>query len=154
MPREAVRALVVDAEERVLLLRFENPVTGDVWWATPGGGVEGGRERRGGAPARAARGDAGSPASSPGRSCGRASTSSSGSVSCCGSAERFHLVRVDRVDVAPTIDLVPEGVHGHRWWTLDELDDTGERLAPRALRDELRRLLRDGPPPGPLDVSV
>ena len=42
VPREAVRALVVDAEERVLLLRFENPVTHDVWWATPGGGVEAG----------------------------------------------------------------------------------------------------------------
>ena len=69
-------------------------------------------------------------------------------------AERFHLVRVDRVDVTPTIDLVPEGVHGHRWWTLDELADTGERIAPRALRTELRRLLQDGPPPGPLDVSV
>ena len=69
-------------------------------------------------------------------------------------AERFHLVRIDRHDVAPTIDLVAEGVYGHRWWTLDELEATGERLAPRALRTELRRLLRDGAPAEPLDVSV
>ena len=40
VPRTAVRALVVDADDRVLLLRFENPVTRDVWWATPGGGIE------------------------------------------------------------------------------------------------------------------
>jgi TDG/mug DNA glycosylase family protein len=35
--REAVRALVVDAEHRVLLLRWENPA--GRWWITPGGGV-------------------------------------------------------------------------------------------------------------------
>ena len=40
--RPAVRAVVLDADDRVLLVRFENAVSGDVWWATPGGGVEAG----------------------------------------------------------------------------------------------------------------
>ena len=38
--RQAVRAVVFDADDRVLLVRFENAVSGEVWWATPGGGVE------------------------------------------------------------------------------------------------------------------
>ena len=38
--RQAVRALVIDAERRVLLVRFEHPVTHDSWWAATGGGVE------------------------------------------------------------------------------------------------------------------
>src|SRR4051794_17142747 len=37
--REAVRALVVDAEERVLLMRWEHSVGRQAWWITPGGGV-------------------------------------------------------------------------------------------------------------------
>ena len=37
--REAVRALVIDPDDRVLLVRFEFPNTG-THWATPGGGVE------------------------------------------------------------------------------------------------------------------
>ena len=61
VPREAVRALVVDAAERVLLLRFENPVTHDVWWATPGGGIEPGESDERGPPT----------ASSPRRSASR-----------------------------------------------------------------------------------
>ena len=33
-------ALVIDRDDRVLLVRFEHPVTGHAWWATPGGGIE------------------------------------------------------------------------------------------------------------------
>ena len=37
--REAARALVLDPDDRVLLVRFEFPVTG-TRWALPGGGLE------------------------------------------------------------------------------------------------------------------
>src|SRR5581483_1172837 len=36
--RPAVRALLLDARDRVLLVKFVD-VAGQVWWATPGGGV-------------------------------------------------------------------------------------------------------------------
>jgi hypothetical protein len=68
--------------------------------------------------------------------------------------ERYHLVRIGSHDVAPAIDLAPEGVHGHRWWSLAELEATDARIAPRALRTHLRALLREGPRPEPLDVSL
>src|SRR4051794_14455314 len=42
--RPAARALVVDADDRVLLVQFVNDATGDTWWATPGGGVEAGEQ--------------------------------------------------------------------------------------------------------------
>jgi hypothetical protein len=67
--------------------------------------------------------------------------------------ERYHVVRVESHELAPTVDLAAEGVHGHRWWTLDELEATGERLAPRALATRLRGLLRDGPSAGPVDLA-
>lgn len=40
IPRPAARLLVVDAQQRVLLLRFDHrkgPLAGQVYWATPGG---------------------------------------------------------------------------------------------------------------------
>ena len=38
--RSGVRALVLDATDRVLLVRFEDAMGS--WWATPGGGVDAG----------------------------------------------------------------------------------------------------------------
>jgi double-stranded uracil-DNA glycosylase len=153
VPREAVRALVVDAEERVLLMRFENPANGDVWWATPGGGVE--------------------PGESEEESLRRELLEEAGlrdpeigpvvwvrehvlpwDRQLWRQRERFHLVRVERHEAEPTIDLVAEHVYGHRWWTLDELEATDEQLAPRALATRLRALLREGPPVEPLDVGI
>lgn len=40
--RHGVRALIVDAERRTLLCRFDLPDKGLVVWASPGGGVESG----------------------------------------------------------------------------------------------------------------
>ena len=68
--------------------------------------------------------------------------------------EHFYLVRVEQHEPAPTIDLAEEHVHGHRWWTLDELESTDERLAPRALATHARALLCDGPEPEPIDLAV
>jgi 8-oxo-dGTP pyrophosphatase MutT (NUDIX family) len=38
--RDAVRALILDPDERVLLVRFVHPKTGAEFWTTPGGGLE------------------------------------------------------------------------------------------------------------------
>ena len=54
--------------------------------------------------------------------------------------ESFFLVRVQSHEVAPTIDVAAEDLHGHRWWTLAELDSTEERIAPPNLADLVRSL--------------
>ena len=38
--REGVRALVLDPDDRILLVRFVNPESGEEFWATPGGGID------------------------------------------------------------------------------------------------------------------
>jgi TDG/mug DNA glycosylase family protein len=152
-PREAVRAIVVDAEERVLLMRFENPANGDVWWATPGGGVEGGESDET-ALRRELLEEAGLADPEIGPVVWWREHVLPWDRQLWRQRERFHLVRVDRHDAVPTIDLVGEHVYGSRWWTLDELEATDEWLAPRALATDLRALLRDGPEPEPADVSI
>jgi TDG/mug DNA glycosylase family protein len=153
VPREAVRALVVDARDRVLLMRFENPANGDVWWATPGGGVDEG-ETDEAALRRELLEEAGLADPEIGPVVWRREHVLPWERRLWRQRERFHLVRVDEHEAVPTIDLVPERVYGHRWWTLDELEATGERLAPGALASGVRALLRDGPPREPLDVSL
>jgi double-stranded uracil-DNA glycosylase len=153
VPREAVRALVVDAEERILLMRFENPANRDVWWATPGGGVEG-DESDEGALRRELLEEAGLDGFEIGPVVWVREHVLPWDRQLWRQRERFHLVRVDRHTAVPTIDLTAEHVHGHRWWTLGELEATDEWLAPSALATHLRALLRDGPQGVPLDVSV
>jgi TDG/mug DNA glycosylase family protein len=152
-PREAVRALVVDAQERVLLMRFENPANGDVWWATPGGGVEEGESDET-ALRRELLEEAGLDDPEIGPVVWRREHVLPWERQLWRQRERFHIVRVDHHDAVPTIDLTEERVYGHRWWTLDELEATDEWLAPSALATDLRALLRDGPPAEPLDVSI
>ncbi|HWB22965.1 MAG TPA: NUDIX domain-containing protein [Gaiellaceae bacterium] len=151
-PREAVRALLVDAEERVLLMRFENPANGDVWWATPGGGIDEG-ETDDAALRRELLEEAGLQDFEPGPVVWVREHVLPWDRQLWRQRERFHLVRIEHHDVVPTIDLEAERVYGHRWWTLDELEQTDENLAPRALATDLRALLRDGVPVEPVDVT-
>ena len=131
-PREAVRAIVVDASGRVLLMRFENPVTHAVWWATPGGGLEPG-EDDGDALQRELREEIGLAVTEPGPVVWAREHVFPWAGRLLRQTERFYSVRVDRHDVAPAIDLVAEGITGHRWWTFAELEHATEPIAPAQL---------------------
>jgi len=52
-----------------------------------------------------------------------------------------YLVRVFAHEPQPTIDLAAEGVADYRWWTLDELERTSERLAPPDFLEQVRTIL-------------
>jgi TDG/mug DNA glycosylase family protein len=151
-PRRAVRALVVDGAARLLLLRFENPPGAEVWWGTPGGGGEPGESDEA-ALRRELREEVGLEIGDPGPVVWEREHVFPWQGRLLRQRERFHLIRVDAFEVAPAVDVAAEGVRGFRWWTLDELATTGERLAPRALARGLQALLEGPPPARPLDVS-
>jgi TDG/mug DNA glycosylase family protein len=150
--REAVRALVVDAEDRVLLMRWERS-PGDTWWITPGGGVLDGESDEA-ALRRELVEEAGLEPVEIGPAVWRREHVLPFGERIVRQRERFHLLRVESHDVSPALELEAENVTGHRWWTLDELATTAERVSPRGLATYLRELLRDGPPGEPVDVGV
>ena len=68
--------------------------------------------------------------------------------------ERIYLVRTAAHEPAPTIDLLPEAVTDVRWWTLDELEAAGVRLAPSTLLAAAARAAARRPTREPIDVGI
>jgi ADP-ribose pyrophosphatase YjhB (NUDIX family) len=157
--RPAVRAIVVDPDDRFVLVRFDFP--GRVVWAAPGGGIEEGED----ADAALVREleeelglvvtvDALGPLVWT-----RTHVVPIGAGRWDGQTEQYRLQRVGvAFDVRPRMGwerLRAEGVAEIRWWTLDELLDASRvEFAPRGLPALLQTLLRDGPPDVPIDVGV
>lgn len=138
--RQAVRGVVVDAASRVLLVRLEHPVTHDSWWATTGGGIDAGESDEQ-ALRRELREEAGLEGFDVGPVIYTREHTFPWDRRIVHQRERFHLVRVDRHDPAPTIDVAAEGVTEVRWWSLEELDATEEEVVPADLATLVRTLV-------------
>jgi TDG/mug DNA glycosylase family protein len=138
--REAVRALVLDPDDRVLLVRFEHPITRDVWWATVGGGVDEG-ETDEEALRRELLEEAGLADFDIGPVVHTREHTFPWDRRLIHQRERFHVVRVDAHDPAPTIDVALEGVTDVRWWTRGELEHPAEAVVPSELAELVRSLV-------------
>jgi G:T/U-mismatch repair DNA glycosylase/ADP-ribose pyrophosphatase YjhB (NUDIX family) len=152
--RDAVRAVVLDPSDRVLLVRFVFP---EELWATPGGGVEAGEPDEPALRRELA------------EECGlhtfrlgpqlwfRTHWRISERRRYSGQTDRFFLVRAPAFEPSPELSaeqLRAEGVDGMRWWTPAELAASSELFAPRRLPALVAGLLRDGPPDTAVDVGV
>jgi double-stranded uracil-DNA glycosylase len=155
VPRAGVRALVLDRGARMLLFRY--PSTDDPGvWVCPGGAVEAG-ERDTDALRRELREELHvEPKLGPWIWRRRHVWAWNGTV--YETTERIALVRVEADDVQPDASdsLFFGGVEQGfewRWWTLDELAATSDRLSPRRLAHFARELHRHGSPMRPVDVG-
>ena len=153
--RQAVRALVLDPDDRVLLVRFEFPATGRTW-ALPGGGLEAG-ETDHEALRRELHEEAGAPPVEIGPHIwNRLHIIPFIDGRYDGQAERIYLVRTPAFTPRPAMtwqQLNAEYVFELRWWHPDELHEA-HPLGPAAMREHLADLLRHGPPKRPVDVGV
>ena len=149
--RRAVRALIVDRDERLLLVHFQPP-GGDAFWTTPGGGVEPGESDL-----EALRRELAEEVGLHDPDIGPCVWTREHEFVWHGptrQVERIYLVRVDTHVEALASTSRQRASTPSRWWTIDELAASGEVLAPSRLVAALRELLAGPIPASPYDVGV
>lgn len=151
--REAVRAIVLDPDDRVLLVRWVNEDHDVDVWLTPGGGLDEGEDPDEGL-RRELREETGLDAFEAGPLIWMRTHAFPWYGRTVEQRETFVLVRVPRFEVRLTAELAVEGVREIRWWTLEEIEASSATFAPRRLAVLLRDLLESGPPPEPIDAGV
>lgn len=153
--RDAARAVVLDSDGRILLVRFEFPDRHV--WACPGGGLEPGESHED-ALRRELREEVGLEIEDVGPCIWtRTHVIPFLDGRWDGQVERFFLVEVDRFQPVPVLSidqLRAEFVTDLRWWSADELAASNEIHAPRRLPQLVADLRATGRPPAPIDTGV
>jgi 8-oxo-dGTP diphosphatase len=152
--RDAVRAIVLDPEDRTVLVHFD--FGHRVVWAAPGGGVNPGESDE-----EALRRELAEEVGLVDPEIGplvwlREHLFQNPLGVYDGQRERFYVVRVGPFEIRPQLtpdELRSEYVTGVRWWTIDEIEASEEAFAPTDLGERLRALTRELPAE-PIEVGV
>ncbi|MFI7010583.1 NUDIX hydrolase [Streptomyces sp. NPDC050145] len=158
--REVARVVLLDQDDRVLLLHGHEPGdTADDWWFTPGGGLEG-DETRAQAALRELAEETGITDVRLGPVLWQRVCSFPFDGRRWDQDEWYFLARTTSTARAVEIngegltDLERRSVAGARWWSCEELAEARETVYPTRLAELLKRLLVEGPPSRPLVLET
>ena len=156
--REAVRAIVLDRDNRILLFKaFPDNTHSRYFWITPGGGLAAGESATDALRRELA------------EECGLVAADIGPLIwvrehvfpmPLSGEAmrqrERFYLVRVDRheVDVSGWDDFERNFMGEHRWWTLSAVQTSDDEFAPHRLGHFLADIVNGRIPTEPIDTGI
>jgi 8-oxo-dGTP pyrophosphatase MutT (NUDIX family) len=151
--RHAARVVLIDAADRVLLLKWRLE-SGDHIWITPGGGLAAG-EHHGEAALRELAEEVGLREVALGPCVWLREHIINWNGRAYRQRERFYLVSVGRheVDRSGNDDNELRVLEEFRWWTLPELEASTELFAPTRIALFLAPLLAGEIPSHPIDVG-
>jgi 8-oxo-dGTP pyrophosphatase MutT (NUDIX family) len=155
--RHAARVLLLDPNDRILLLRIQEPGENKrAFWITPGGGVEPG-ETHEQAALRELREETGLCGVPLGPCVWHRKNAFEWLGERLCQVERFYLVRTE--SFAPSCEehteVEAQVLTDFQWWSIDQIAEaTHEQFAPRKLASYLKALLEHGPPSEPVEVSA
>ncbi len=155
--RNAVRALIIDRSDRVLMVKLDIARSGWIGWVLPGGGIEADEDSRV-ALQRELLEETGLRNAFIGPVvCRRVQRGPLVAPGFGGQQEEIHLVPCHDFALEPTMsaeELRAEGVVDMRWFTTAELHATNEVLVPEGLADLVDRVLEFGGSVDPLIIEV
>jgi ADP-ribose pyrophosphatase YjhB (NUDIX family) len=141
--RHAGRVIVLDPDGRVLLFRYDDPPPNGHHWNTPGGGLEAGEDYHAGAQRELTEETGWRDIPVRPEEVHRRTVVMEHGGRMVRQVERFFVARVPDAE-RPLGDVaamhVTDGIDGARWWTLEELDATSQKIWPDGLADLLRKL--------------
>jgi 8-oxo-dGTP pyrophosphatase MutT (NUDIX family) len=151
--RVTVRLVVLDPGGQVLLLHYLADGKGDPFWVTPGGRIEQGESE----PAAAMRElseELGRDDLSPGPCVWERRVTYTWQGDEIRQFERFLVTYAE--PFAPELgpDAAREGILAVDWFSVEEVEALTDKVYPEDLATHLAVLLRDGPPPHPIDISL
>ncbi|WP_393061137.1 NUDIX hydrolase [Streptomyces sp. LN549] len=153
--RKVARLVLLDPDDRILLMHgFEPEDPASTWWFTPGGGLEG-DETREQAALRELAEETGITDVELGPLLWQRMCSFPFDGRRWDQDEWYFLARTAQTatDTSGQTGLERRSVAGLRWWTSAELSAARETVYPTRLAELLRTLLDEGPPRTPLVLS-
>ncbi|WP_432151063.1 NUDIX hydrolase [Streptomyces sp. bgisy029] len=154
--RRVARVVLLDPDDRILLLHGHEPGDpGNDWWFTPGGGLEG-EETHEEAARRELAEETGITDIELGPVLWKRICSFPFDGRRWDQDEWYFLARTAQTATAPQglTELELRSVSGLRWWTSAELLAARETVYPTRLAELLRTLLDEGPPSVPLVLAA
>jgi 8-oxo-dGTP pyrophosphatase MutT (NUDIX family) len=128
---EAARAVILDPDQRILLIHFVDERRGASWWATPGGGLRPGETRETAALREVAE-ETGHTTYRSGPVSGPARTNSSPPAGSSTRPSGSSFCRARPSTHAPTVwkRWRSRPIREYRWWSLDEIQRSTDEVAP------------------------
>jgi len=155
--RQAVRALMIDHADRVLMVKLDIEHSGWTGWVLPGGGIEEGEDT-----ATALRRELleetglADPFIGP-VVCTRTQRGPNIALGYGGQQEDIHLVPCHDFPLAPSLaehELRCEGIVDMAWFTSAEIHAMTEKVVPEGLADLVNRVLEFGGSIEPLVIDI